>query len=89
MPLWRHLCLCAAGNFSVDVAWALNLRRVNGENPTGSIFLGQSRGGGHRCLLQKTEQAALLGLASAKSHWHAPSWLASFPYVRLMICPLQ
>lgn len=53
MPLWRHLCLCAAGSCSVDIAWALTLRRVNGENPTGSIFLGQSRGGRHRCLLRR------------------------------------
>lgn len=81
--------LCAAGSCSVGIAWALNLRRVNSENPAGSIFLGQSQGEGHGCLLQTAEQLALLGLASAKSHWHAPSWPASFPYVRPMICPLQ
>lgn len=81
-------CLCATGSCSVDIAWALSPRRVNGETPAGSIFLGQSPGGGHGCLLQTAEQVALLGLASAKSPWHALPWLASFPYVRPMICPL-
>lgn len=45
----------------------------------GEVFPQSELGMRLRLLFYTVEQKALLRLASSKSHWHEPPWLASFP----------